>query len=196
MGGDINVHINMQCTQWKMSAKEHYIGDFRVKTRNPVLLIGNTWDRATPFVSAQNVSDALEGSVLLRRNGYGASAPRSSYDWLKLTQCPQHASVAQPSLCTGMVVQDYFLHGMLLPKGKVCQPSIPTFSNKDWKNVFPEPWADGGPEAVVLKAMMGLRQRMPHWRHAQSYRALSREYNCLTLIFMKLNTQRGRMSCQ
>jgi hypothetical protein len=73
ISGDVNIHINMECAQWKMSAKERYMGDFRVKTRNPVLLIGNTWDPATPFVSAQNVSDALEGSVLLRHNGYGVS---------------------------------------------------------------------------------------------------------------------------
>ncbi|CAL5871417.1 uncharacterized protein PFLUO_LOCUS5667 [Penicillium psychrofluorescens] len=105
VAGDVNVHVNMECAQWKMSAKEHYMGDFRVKTLHPALLIGNTWDPVTPFVSAQNVSDALEGSVLLRHNGYG----------------------------------DYFLHGTLPPKGKVCQPSVPPFSNKDWKDVFPQP---------------------------------------------------------
>lgn len=71
ISGDVNVLINMECAQWKMSAKEHYMGDFRVKTRNPVLLIGNTWDPAIPFVSAQNVSDMLEGSVLLWYNAYG-----------------------------------------------------------------------------------------------------------------------------
>lgn len=73
VAGDVNVHVNMECAQWKMSAKEHYMGDFRVKTLHPALLIGNTWDPVTPFVSAQNVSDALEGSVLLRHNGYGVS---------------------------------------------------------------------------------------------------------------------------
>ncbi|KAJ5999598.1 hypothetical protein N7481_000007 [Penicillium waksmanii] len=67
--GDVNVHINMECAQWKKWVKEHYMGDFRVKTHNPVLLIGNTWDPATPSVSAQNVSNALEESVLLRHNG-------------------------------------------------------------------------------------------------------------------------------
>ncbi|KAJ5602259.1 hypothetical protein N7510_011793 [Penicillium lagena] len=140
--GDVNVHVNMECAQWKMSAKEHYMGNFRVKTGNPILLIGNTWDPVTPFESAQNLSDALEGSVLLQHNGYG------------------HSSVAQPSLCTGMVVREYFLHGTLPPKGKVCQPSIPPFSRNDWKNVFPQPQVGGGLEKVLLNAMIGLRQKM------------------------------------
>ena len=62
------------CAQWRYQAKERYQGDFRVKTRHPVLVIGNTWDPATPLRSARNISATLEGSVVLEQHGYGVSA--------------------------------------------------------------------------------------------------------------------------
>jgi hypothetical protein len=62
-----------RCAQWRMEAKEIYSGNFQVKTANPILLIGNTYDPVTPFVSAQNVSETFDGSVLLQHNGYGVS---------------------------------------------------------------------------------------------------------------------------
>lgn len=73
-GGDKISAIALRCAQWRMDAKERYAGDFRVKTRNPVLLVGNTLDPVTPLVSARNVSEAFEGSVVLQHDGYGVSA--------------------------------------------------------------------------------------------------------------------------
>lgn len=70
-GGQSNVFA--WCAQWKMEAKERYAGDFHVKTRNPIMLIGNTFDPVTPLVSAQNVSAGFEGSVVLQHNGHGVS---------------------------------------------------------------------------------------------------------------------------
>jgi len=49
------------------------MGDFRVKTKNPVLLIGSTYDPVTPIASAHNVSAGFEGSVVLERGGFGVS---------------------------------------------------------------------------------------------------------------------------
>lgn len=63
------------CSQWKVRAKERYHGDFKVKTKNPILLIGNSFDPTTPLVSARNVSSTFEGSVLLEQKGYGVSLP-------------------------------------------------------------------------------------------------------------------------
>jgi len=71
--GDSPVTQPVYCAQWQLSAKERYTGDFRVKTRNPVLLIGNTFDPVTPLVSAHNMSSGFEGSVVLQHNGYGVS---------------------------------------------------------------------------------------------------------------------------
>ena len=60
-----------------MSAKERYTGGFSdIKTKNPLLFVGNTYDPLTPFVSAQNASAAFEGSVVLQHDGYGVSSYR------------------------------------------------------------------------------------------------------------------------
>jgi hypothetical protein len=71
IAGDAADSVPMFCAQWKLDAKERYRGDFQVKTRNPVLVIGNTYDPVTPLVAARNLSAGLEGSVLLQHDGYG-----------------------------------------------------------------------------------------------------------------------------
>lgn len=69
------VSYPMLCAQWPFEAKERYSGDFNVKTRTPLLFIGNTYDPATPAASARNMSASFEGSGMLERNGYGVSLP-------------------------------------------------------------------------------------------------------------------------
>ncbi|PHH90451.1 hypothetical protein CDD83_3626 [Cordyceps sp. RAO-2017] len=59
------------CAQWKIEPKERYAGDFRARTRKPILLVGNSYDAHTPIRSARNVSSGFEGSVVLEVNGYG-----------------------------------------------------------------------------------------------------------------------------
>ncbi|KAL4925953.1 uncharacterized protein BDV17DRAFT_283568 [Aspergillus undulatus] len=114
--GDINVRANMQCAQWdkRMSAKGRCEGNLHVRTQSPFYPCP-----AVPFISARNASEAFEWSVLLRHDGYG------------------HASIGQPSICTGMVVRDYFLDGTLPEERKVCEPSIPPFSGDTWEEDFP-----------------------------------------------------------
>ena len=63
----------MICSQWKFDAKERYDGDFRVKTKHPMLVIGNTYDPTTSLRSAQNITATFEGSVLLEHGGFGVS---------------------------------------------------------------------------------------------------------------------------
>lgn len=70
------------CANWKLPAKERYSGDFRVKPLNPALIIGNTYDPVTPLVSARNVSETFEGSVLLQHDSYGVSLPLCSRCYL------------------------------------------------------------------------------------------------------------------
>lgn len=72
--GDTADQLVSSCAQWTLKAKESYEGDFKVKTKNPVLIIGNTFDPITPITSARNLSQALEGSVVLEQNGYGVSS--------------------------------------------------------------------------------------------------------------------------
>ncbi|KDN66633.1 putative TAP domain-containing protein [Colletotrichum sublineola] len=78
--GDGQTAMGMVCAQWRLPAKGQYTGDFRSKTRHPILFIGNTADPITPLASAQNASAGFEGSVVLQANGYGVgfSPPRPS----------------------------------------------------------------------------------------------------------------------
>ncbi|KAI2616922.1 TAP-like protein-domain-containing protein [Hypomontagnella submonticulosa] len=100
----------MPCAQWQSETKERYEGDFRVKTKKPVLFVGNTWDPVTPLASAKNMSSGFEGSVVLTHNGHG------------------HTTLTQPSNCTNSYIQKYFLEGTLPAPDTVCEPNLPLFS--------------------------------------------------------------------
>lgn len=73
--GQVGIPLSMIATQWKLEAKERYTGDFRVKTKHPMLVIGNTYDPTTPLRSARNISESFEGSVVLEHGGYGVCYP-------------------------------------------------------------------------------------------------------------------------
>lgn len=75
--GDHADTVLAKCAHWTMPAKERYMGDFNVSSKNPVLIIGNTNDPVTPLVSARNVSETFKGSVLLQHDSYGVSCPRA-----------------------------------------------------------------------------------------------------------------------
>lgn len=72
----------MPCAQWGFEAKERYEGDFQVKTKNPVLFVGNSFDPVTPLASAKNMSSGFEGSVLLTHNGHGVSGLFFSFSFI------------------------------------------------------------------------------------------------------------------
>ena len=74
VAGDTLSDLTLTCARWLFRAKEVYNGDFLgVKTKNPLLIIGNTYDPVTPLISARNVSAGFEGSVVLQHDGYGVS---------------------------------------------------------------------------------------------------------------------------
>jgi len=130
--GDFWTLVEMQCAQWKLPAKEVYRGDFKVKTKHPILVVGNTWDPLTPLVSARNASATFEGSGLLEQRGHGVSRtlanPAAVIDPGMLTLL-KHASTAEPSACTARVLQAYFVNGTLPDKGKVCEVDVKLFQN-------------------------------------------------------------------
>ncbi|KAI1453717.1 alpha/beta-hydrolase [Annulohypoxylon moriforme] len=123
--GDALVNLYSTCAQWKIEPKERYTGDFNVKTKNPVLFIGNSHDGLTPLVSAKNVSATFEGSVVLEVIGYG------------------HASLAAPSACTIRTTSAYWADGTLPPKGKVCELDAPLYSNITWADVINSVYGNG-----------------------------------------------------
>jgi hypothetical protein len=50
------------------------LGDFKVKTKNPILVAGNIFDAHTPLKSALNITVGFEGSGLLVVNGTGVGS--------------------------------------------------------------------------------------------------------------------------
>ncbi|WDK12888.1 hypothetical protein CGRA01v4_04169 [Colletotrichum graminicola] len=74
--GHYGVAVQMLCAQWRIEARETYKGDFKVNTKNPLLIFSNTLDPATPLRSALNVSETFEGSVFLQSEGLGVSVAR------------------------------------------------------------------------------------------------------------------------
>ncbi|RYO94135.1 hypothetical protein DL766_000829 [Monosporascus sp. MC13-8B] len=86
-----------------------------VRTRGPVLFVGNTYDAHTPRVSAYNVSSEFEGSVALQVNGYGIRpSPRSA-------PCGPR--------------RPYWPNGSLPDPGAVCETDMPPYSNVSWADV-------------------------------------------------------------
>ncbi|KAH8666941.1 proteinase [Xylariales sp. PMI_506] len=116
--GDITSAISMTCAQWNIEPKERYEGSFQAQTKEPVLIIGNTYDGLTPLASAQNVSAGFHGSVVLEVNGYG------------------HASISLPSTCTLKFVSAYWNDGSLPRAGTVCEVDGPLYGNVTWANVI------------------------------------------------------------
>ncbi|KAF2972961.1 hypothetical protein GQX73_g478 [Xylaria multiplex] len=123
--GDSLVSGIATCAQWKLETRERYTGDFtEVKTRKPLLIIGNTYDSATSIKSARNISEMIEGSVLLEHGGFG------------------HTSIQQPSLCTAKAIQNFFRDGTLPEHNILCgTPTTPfefAVSGPTWQDLFPQ----------------------------------------------------------
>ncbi|KAK4175130.1 hypothetical protein QBC36DRAFT_332090 [Triangularia setosa] len=116
--GGLLAGIATQCAEWPFEAKgkyeEHWFDEQRqpkvIKTRKPILFVGNRYDPVTPVKSAVTMSNVFEGSRVLERDAFG------------------HASVAQWSDCTAEVLRGYFKKEMVLPEDqKVCEVDIGVF---------------------------------------------------------------------
>ncbi|OJT03597.1 hypothetical protein TRAPUB_5773 [Trametes pubescens] len=84
------------CATWPVRAVERYQGPFNNTLANRVLVIGNTFDPATPFASAQNLTNTLgDQAALVRLNTFG------------------HTSEAAPSQCIGNIIRAYMTNGTL-----------------------------------------------------------------------------------
>jgi pimeloyl-ACP methyl ester carboxylesterase len=102
--------VAAQCANWPWAAKERYGGPWEgIKTKNPVLWFGNTYDPATPLASAKTMSAGFEGSVVVEQHGFG------------------HATLSQLSNCTAKIMSEYFNLGTLPADGTVCEVNDPLF---------------------------------------------------------------------
>ncbi|KAE8383837.1 TAP-like protein-domain-containing protein [Aspergillus bertholletiae] len=116
--GEVGNAVAMMCTQWQIKAKERYEGNFELKTKNPMLIIGNTYDSATPLQSAKNISAGFEGSVLLEHGGWG------------------HATLGQGSSCTSKIIRNYWTNGTLPAAGTKCATDYAPFEPGSLKDVL------------------------------------------------------------
>ncbi|KAL8754812.1 MAG: hypothetical protein Q9199_004083 [Rusavskia elegans] len=116
--GDFFPSLPPSYRDWPFKAKGAYLGDFRVKTRNPLLFVGGALDPLTPLPNAYNASAGFEGSVVLEHGGYG------------------HTSPFQPSLCTARAIRAYFVNGTLPATGTKCEPVFGLFSKNTTEDVL------------------------------------------------------------
>lgn len=98
------------CPAWKFEPAERYEGDFKAKTKNPILFVNGIHDPITPMAAAKNASAAFEGSALLTHKGAG------------------HLMSSQRSKCTEEYVRQYFFEGTLPEDGTECEPDLPAFA--------------------------------------------------------------------
>ncbi|KAL5338700.1 TAP-like protein-domain-containing protein [Aspergillus crustosus] len=104
-------HIQaMICQHWRIQAKGRYERNFETITKYPLLVVGNTYDSATPLRSAQNVTASFEGAVLLEHGGFG------------------HGFTTDGSSCTINAVPSYFSNGTLPKLGTVCEVDYAPFT--------------------------------------------------------------------
>jgi pimeloyl-ACP methyl ester carboxylesterase len=96
------------CSTWPVKSEHTYRGPWDRPTANPVLLIGNTFDPATPLRGAEAMASALGRARLLTMTGYG------------------HTALINPSSCVNHYESSYFINGTLPPEGTRCaQDGVP-----------------------------------------------------------------------
>jgi pimeloyl-ACP methyl ester carboxylesterase len=91
------------CSTWPVRSAHPYRGRWDSPTADPVLVIGNTFDPATPLRGAKAMAGALDKARLLTVDGYG------------------HTVLLNPSSCADRYESRYFISGSLPPKGARCR---------------------------------------------------------------------------
>ena len=96
------------CSTWPVRSAHRYTGPWNHRTTTPVLVIGNTFDPATPLRGAVAMSQKLGRARLLTMDGYG------------------HTALLNASACVNRYEGRYFVSGVLPPKGTTCaQDAVP-----------------------------------------------------------------------
>ena len=97
------------CAGWPEALKEdRYAGPFETTPANPVLVVGNTYDPATPLHGARAVNRLIDGSRLLVLDGWGHGA-------------------LDGSACIDDAYAAYLVDGDLPAAGTVCKPRRPLY---------------------------------------------------------------------
>ncbi len=99
------------CSTWPVRSAHPYRGPWDRRTAKPVLVIGNTFDPATPLRGAQAMAAALGRARLLTVEGYG------------------HTALINRSDCVNDYEARYFIRGKLPLKGTTCGQSVVPFGD-------------------------------------------------------------------
>ncbi|MFG3115417.1 alpha/beta hydrolase [Streptomyces sp. NPDC048197] len=97
------------CAPWPAVAANRYRGPWNRPTAHPVLLVGTTYDPATPYQDAQAMAKELAHARLLTHHGYG------------------HTALVNPSSCVKAHESRYLIDSLLPPAGTTCRPDTPPF---------------------------------------------------------------------
>jgi pimeloyl-ACP methyl ester carboxylesterase len=92
------------CASWPASAPDRYAGPWNRRTANPILVMGNTHDPATPYRSAEEMVRLLARARLLTVDGYGHGTR---------------------SACTDRHLVRYLMQRILPPRGARCRGEQP-----------------------------------------------------------------------
>jgi pimeloyl-ACP methyl ester carboxylesterase len=99
--------ISSICADWPFADSDRYTGPWNHATANPVLVVGNQFDPATPYAGAQTLASTLPGARLLTLRVWG------------------HTSGSLSS-CADETITRYLVDGDLPPVGTVCvQDEVP-----------------------------------------------------------------------
>jgi pimeloyl-ACP methyl ester carboxylesterase len=90
------------CASWPARSAERYTGPWNRRTKTPILVIGTTFDPATPYTNARQVARLLGNAILLTHDGYG------------------HTSEPDPSACVTQATSRYLLTLRTPRPGTVC----------------------------------------------------------------------------
>jgi pimeloyl-ACP methyl ester carboxylesterase len=97
------------CAVWTAKDDDRYIGPFNRFTANPVLVVGNRFDPATPYSGAVTAAGLLPNSRLLTVNGWG------------------HTSLFL-SACADDAINRYLLTSVPPPVGTTCNQDFTPFA--------------------------------------------------------------------
>ncbi len=99
------------CAGWSARAAQSYRGPWDTPTPVPVLVVGNTFDPATPLSSSRAMADQLADGHLLTVHGFG------------------HTQLINPSRCAQDHIAAYYLDGTLPPDGAECDQDGSPFAS-------------------------------------------------------------------
>ena len=106
--GPIWTWVSSICAEWPGRSSDRYLGPFTRHTAQPVLVVGNLFDPATPYHGAVIADRLLSNSRLLTVRAWG------------------HTSLFT-SACADQAIGRYLLTSQTPPRGTVCQPDAVPF---------------------------------------------------------------------